>query len=291
MTTTNIATMPLTRAEEARLVELENVIKQGFDMAGKALHEIQSSKLYRATHHSFEAYVKDNFPWSRAHAYRQIEHARVVEILSPIGDKPNEAQTRELAGLEPELAREVWQGTIDTTDGKPTARAVAQTREQVLLQARPVVPEPKKHRRPPLPDQFHRAMSELKKSSTRLATLHQDDRFTANRQALSHHRHDLGKVLEQLQTLHSEIDIGDQLPKVQPLHDKVLTDVILEARANTTVVVAGPYPVRQVLKLLTIKSMRDHGTKMLSFPSKDVDDVAAALESRGHSVDVRRVTE
>ena len=64
-----------------------------------------------------------------AHAYRQIEAAKVVDILSPIGELPlpaNEAQARELAPLvdDPDAVRAVWAETVQDGDGRITARMV-----------------------------------------------------------------------------------------------------------------------------------------------------------------------
>ena len=53
--------------------------------------------------------------FNRAHAYRLIDSAKVIESVSPIGDiKPvTESQTRPLARLEPDQQREVWQKAVE----------------------------------------------------------------------------------------------------------------------------------------------------------------------------------
>jgi hypothetical protein len=93
----------LTEQERARLAELEAIIASGLQTAFQvwfALKEINEKRLYKETHARFEDYVRERFGIERAHAYRQIEAARVVEALSPFGDVPaNEAQARELAPL------------------------------------------------------------------------------------------------------------------------------------------------------------------------------------------------
>lgn len=96
----------------ARLAELEECIERGlqtFVEVGRALLEIRDRRLYRERgFQTFEDYCLHRWGWKRAHAYRHIEAARVVENLSPIGDIPrNEAQARELAKLEPDEQREV----------------------------------------------------------------------------------------------------------------------------------------------------------------------------------------
>lgn len=116
---------PLTVKEEKRLAELEQIIRDnfmGFVMVGKALAEIRNSSLYRTTHNTFEDYCKDLWDMQRAHAYRLIDSSKVIENLSPIGDKTdipaidilpaNEAQARELARLEPDEQRQVWHDLV-----------------------------------------------------------------------------------------------------------------------------------------------------------------------------------
>lgn len=74
---------------------------QGFYEVGKALAEIRDGRLYREEFESFETYVKERWGWERAHAYRMIDAAGIVEDVSPIGDKPTtESQARELSKLE-----------------------------------------------------------------------------------------------------------------------------------------------------------------------------------------------
>jgi hypothetical protein len=93
----------LDKRERARLAELEATVKDGLDAfvrVGLALKEIRDAQLYRATHKTFEDYCRERWGMERAHAYRQIEAARVADVLSPIGDIPaNEAQARELVPL------------------------------------------------------------------------------------------------------------------------------------------------------------------------------------------------
>lgn len=83
-----------------------------FVEVGAALLRIREERLYRATHGSFEDYCRERWGWGRAHAYRLMDAAAVVQDLSPIGDTPlprNEAQARELARLpDPESRRLVW---------------------------------------------------------------------------------------------------------------------------------------------------------------------------------------
>jgi hypothetical protein len=119
--------------DRERFAELEQMIERGlgtFADVGRALFEIQQRRLYRAAgHRTFADYVAKRWDLSSAHAYRQIEAAKVVDILAPIGELPlpaNEAQARELAPLvhDPEAVRAVWTETVEQGDGRVTAKAV-----------------------------------------------------------------------------------------------------------------------------------------------------------------------
>jgi hypothetical protein len=121
------------QAARERLAEREQIIERGlgtFVDVGRALLEIQQRRLYRsAGHRTFAEYVAKRWDLSSAHAYRQIEASKVVDILTPIGELPlpaNEAQARELAPLvnDPEAVRAVWMETVQEGEGRVTARAV-----------------------------------------------------------------------------------------------------------------------------------------------------------------------
>jgi hypothetical protein len=119
--------------DPARFEELEHVIEHGLATCvevGRALHEIQQRRLYRAAGYAtFAEYVERRWDLSSTHSYLQIEASKVVDILSPIGDVPlpaNEAQARELAPLvdDPEAVRAVWMETVEDGHGRITARSV-----------------------------------------------------------------------------------------------------------------------------------------------------------------------
>jgi hypothetical protein len=98
------------------LPELERVIERGqqtFIEVGRALLEIRDRRLYRETHATFEAYCRERWGWSRRHANRQIEAARVVDAVGPVGPKPeSERQARAMLDrLEPEERKAVREGT------------------------------------------------------------------------------------------------------------------------------------------------------------------------------------
>lgn len=92
----------LSASEQADLVTCEAALdnlRVAFWAAGKALQVIRDGGLYRAGHRTFEGYVEQRWDMSRAQAYRLIEAWPLAERLSPIGDKINESQVRELLPL------------------------------------------------------------------------------------------------------------------------------------------------------------------------------------------------
>jgi hypothetical protein len=119
--------------ERERFAELEAAIERGsgtFAEVGRALLEIQQRRLYRlAGHRTFAGYVSKRWDLSSAHAYRQIDASKVVDLLAPSGELPlpaNEAQARELAPLahDPDAIRAVWTETVQGAGGRVTARAI-----------------------------------------------------------------------------------------------------------------------------------------------------------------------
>ena len=119
----------LTAIEATTLDDLEQVVEKGlasFVEVGKALERIRDRRLYRATHGTFEDYLRERWKISRAHAYRQIEAATVAAALSPVGDIPTERVARELAPLkdDPEKMRKALQETVEQHGPKPTAKQV-----------------------------------------------------------------------------------------------------------------------------------------------------------------------
>jgi phage N-6-adenine-methyltransferase len=92
----------LAPAEAVRLADLEAVVERGvaaFVEVGQALLAIHDERLYRATHATFEDYCRERWGFSRSRGYRLIDGARVAELVSPMGDIPNERQARELVPL------------------------------------------------------------------------------------------------------------------------------------------------------------------------------------------------
>lgn len=119
----------LTSAEELSLADCESVIERGlktFVEVGQALAAIRESRLYRATHSSFEAYCESRWGFTGRRGRQLIEAAEIGTTV-PI---ENEGQARELAKVpEPDRA-DVWRDTVERTEGKPTAAAIRESAER-----------------------------------------------------------------------------------------------------------------------------------------------------------------
>jgi len=133
---TDQLTHPLTVAERDTLAECEGKIERGmqtFLEVGNALTTIRDSRLYRAEFATFEDYCVDRWSISRPRAYELMAAAQVVSaIADKIAVPPpgNEGQARELAKVHEDERADVWQETVERTDGKPTAAAIRQTRQE-----------------------------------------------------------------------------------------------------------------------------------------------------------------
>ena len=117
--------------EKQTLAELEEVIQRGLETfieVGEALARVRDERLYKAAgYESFARYCKERWDLGRSDVYHLIGAAEVRAIV-PV---TNEAQARELAPLldDPDKLRAVWEETLDRTDGHPTAKAIAETRD------------------------------------------------------------------------------------------------------------------------------------------------------------------
>ena len=93
----------LSTEEESSLERLEKVIESGlktFVEVGAALYQIQSQRLYRQKHASFEAYLAGRWNFKRAHAYRLINAYRALEtIQDEDGNDLAESHVRQLVRL------------------------------------------------------------------------------------------------------------------------------------------------------------------------------------------------
>lgn len=130
-------TTPLTDEERARLAVCEAAVSENIGAwvnVTNALAEIHDRRLYRETHPTFGAYLREQWGVSRAQGYRLTLATRVV--ASPIGDRiKNEAQAREVASLldDPEHLMAVVDRAEELRAGKPlTAAALRQARAELL---------------------------------------------------------------------------------------------------------------------------------------------------------------
>lgn len=124
------------------LKEHEEIIESGvksFIDVGMSLMAIRDERLYRETHSTFEDYCRERWGFTKTHACRLIESAKVVSDLSPIGDKntpssqaslpQNEAQARAVAESAPDAKTraKVWEAAVASApksdDGKPKVTA------------------------------------------------------------------------------------------------------------------------------------------------------------------------
>ncbi len=126
----------LTTLEACKLENFEKTIelhKGAFVAVGRALAEIRDGRLYREKFATFEAYCESRWTFDKSYAYRLIKGARVVAVVSPIGDvlPDSEAVTRELGKVDELEQPAVWQEALEVAgDDHPTA---ANVREAVEL--------------------------------------------------------------------------------------------------------------------------------------------------------------
>jgi phage N-6-adenine-methyltransferase len=129
----------LTLVERSALAECEAVIERNltvFYETGQALLKIRDGRLYRVTHGTFEEYCRERWGWGRNYTNKVIMASEVVGNLSSGYNctqvPATESQARELASLEPEQQREVWQKAVETApNGHVTAAHVRETRESL----------------------------------------------------------------------------------------------------------------------------------------------------------------
>tara|TARA_R100001594_G_scaffold82184_1_gene116643 strand:- start:8 stop:961 length:954 start_codon:yes stop_codon:yes gene_type:complete len=130
--------VPLTQDERNRLGQLETSLYMNLNNAAAALLEIQDKKLFRESHDSFEAYVKDQFGRSSQWANKLIKQGQVNRILADAGKdvQLNGVQANELTMLMPDEQVQVVEHAL--AEGKPlTAKTLAASRDHILGGAPP----------------------------------------------------------------------------------------------------------------------------------------------------------
>ncbi|HKR98201.1 MAG TPA: hypothetical protein VJU79_01680, partial [Candidatus Dormibacteraeota bacterium] len=96
-----VRTDALTLAERSRLAELEQIVQRGLEQfleVAYALIEIRNGRLYRETHPTWEAFVRERFGMARGTAYGLMQAARVAENV-PTSGQLSVSLLRELAPL------------------------------------------------------------------------------------------------------------------------------------------------------------------------------------------------
>lgn len=87
---TSIAKLTEVENEELRIAE--GRIRKGlkaFIEVGSALSLIKEKRLYRQSHRTFAAYLRERWGFNKAHGYRLINSAHFLEKISPIAEKRN----------------------------------------------------------------------------------------------------------------------------------------------------------------------------------------------------------
>jgi hypothetical protein len=91
-----------TTVSQLTLQALEQIVERGKDAfieMGKALAKIHERKLYKETHKTWEAYLKERWNFSRQHAHRLLQAKKVAEMSPVVGDKPRtEREARKRLG-------------------------------------------------------------------------------------------------------------------------------------------------------------------------------------------------
>jgi hypothetical protein len=198
------------------LEDCERIIERGlatFIDVGEALVKSRDDGLYRELYPDFESYCRDKWGFTRSKAYRLIDAADIVAQLPAGGAPENEAQIRELSPLRnnPAAVSAVWEAANEATGGKPTAKVIRETREQLYpptnggaegsAERRVVVPQAK-----PLASQVEAITRKLGRDVEALITVTVDSGFRrqragialANLAPLTAHRDALQSVIDQL---------------------------------------------------------------------------------------------
>jgi hypothetical protein len=118
----------LPEPERLRVCEeiIDNGLRAYFEI-GRALLEIQDSRLYRETYATFEAYCADRWNIARRTAYQLIEAYKVVDNVRNCAQVPaTESQARVLAKLPAEYQELAWREVLAESPGNITAKLIAE---------------------------------------------------------------------------------------------------------------------------------------------------------------------
>jgi N6-adenosine-specific RNA methylase IME4 len=136
----------LTEYEQSELTRLEAIIETHLiakQSAGEALLKIRDERLYRGTHATFEAYVRERWRIERRYALYLVEGARAVNVIESAnvhhgahGDPPaapqvsprdaSERAIRNLSAVPDAQKADVWRRSVELAGGNvPTSRHTA----------------------------------------------------------------------------------------------------------------------------------------------------------------------
>ena len=130
---------PLSASELEERNRLENTVQQAFFQAGRALKILRDKRLYRESHNSFVAYVKERFDFTRRAADYLISASEVIEnlkreqIVLGINVLPTrESQCREIAKLPIEKQPQGWLTSVERANGKvPSTRIIKEVVKEI----------------------------------------------------------------------------------------------------------------------------------------------------------------
>ena len=173
----------LTKSEQSELARLCKVVDEGlssFLAVGTALKQISAGNLYRATHATFEEFVKQRWNIGKSHAHRMMDAAEIHEELSPIGGSfpivneiKTERQLRELKRLGGEGVSEAMEKITEVckeTGKKPTAKVIEAVVREMLGKPEPETAKPEPSREDSLErEQRHIDLARKHLSGLRLA--------------------------------------------------------------------------------------------------------------------------
>lgn len=118
VTVVDMALPPLTESEAREITEK---IKGTTNLLYLLIKRAHAGKAYKALgYSSFEAYVRENFDYSRSYAYKLLNQATVIEAIETVAPEGTEVYVGELAarGLKsslPELLEDIEERTADAS--------------------------------------------------------------------------------------------------------------------------------------------------------------------------------
>jgi len=214
----------MTEPEAARLtqrIELRlSTIADNTEAVIPMIEEAKNGNAHQVLgYRSWTEYVTDKFGGALTRLTK-VERLPFVELMADQG-----MSTRaigEVVGVSKDtVSRDLRAGVSSEPPDRPTAPAPASAKVRAIREAhatkttgldgkvypRPTLVEPGKPRRRPLPDSYSEAAYKLEKVVTTLSNLHQDDRFTSNRDSVRHYGSALARAANELLDLLDDLGI------------------------------------------------------------------------------------